>query len=184
MLGIYSKFVLLLMISLATSACVSTPETIVCPHRDWFEVGRQDGTLGKDFQELFNYQKQCANSKNRPDPILYTNGRNAGLIEYCSPQNALEAGRLGQKYHEVCPEYLEQEFLDYFTKGQKIFTLQKDNANIDSKVRGLFSRLTRQVLDSESRLVLEKEIKSLKQKRASNVNEIQKIEKEVTTDTF
>ena len=175
------KILVYLLVLGALTSCVSAPETITCPHRDWFEIGRQDGTLGRDFKHFFAYQRQCSDSKNKPDPILYTNGRNAGLIEYCSPQNALEAGRTGETYYDVCPEYLESEFLEFFNKGQKIFALQKDNATIDTRVQGLFSKLTKQLLDSENRLVLEKQIKSLRAQRAQNITEIQKLEKEAAT---
>ena len=111
--------------------CVSTPFVTECPQRDWFELGRQDGSQGRTLKTFDNHLAQCGSSENPPNEVLYVNGRNSGLIGYCQASSGFEVGRSGERYNSVCPDYLEQEFIEAFKKGRKILELQLAKAEVE-----------------------------------------------------
>src|SRR6202042_1372132 len=94
------------------------PDKTACEQTDWYELGRQDGSQGQPTDRLNKHQKACA--KVEPDwETVYTNGRNAGLVEYCEPKNGYELARMGIAYYYVCPSTVEAQFLSSYRKGQQ-----------------------------------------------------------------
>ncbi len=170
------KIGFLLLILWSLTHCVSTPFDTDCPPRDWFELGRQDGSQGKPLKVFDSHVAQCGDSENPPNKVLYTNGRNSGLIGYCQASSGFEVGRSGERYNSVCPDYLETEFIEAFKKGRKILELQLAKAKVEKEAETLFQQLTGQVLASEQRLVLERQLAKLKAQESKFSQEIQSIE--------
>jgi hypothetical protein len=113
--------------ALLIAGCASAPEKISCAQRDWYEVGRQDGAQGSTLDHLAKYKVECGHDFNSSWESLYTNGRNAGLVEFCSPDNAYQLGRMGIAYMYVCPSTVEEEFLIGYRKGQDARHLEVAN---------------------------------------------------------
>src|SRR5690606_185502 len=115
----------LFAIALSLSACTTViplpalnPDpSAACANIDWYETGRVDGTLGFSISKLDEYQTRCNET---PYPVhveLYTNGRDAGLTEFCTPTTGFEAGRRGSDYTGVCPYPMEERFITHFRIG-------------------------------------------------------------------
>src|SRR6185503_17308749 len=87
------------------SGCAATKvaEKAPCDQTDWYEIGRRDGSQGSPTEKLTSHEKTCRRDFRSEWEKLYTNGRNAGLVEYCDQKNAYELGRMGVKYYYVCP---------------------------------------------------------------------------------
>ena len=115
------SFVVLLQVGCASSSSSNTSITKTnCGSMDWFEYGRRDGSKGAPKEQIDSYRKLCGNEFDSSSETLYVNGRNSGLVEYCSPQNGFEIGRMGAAYLYVCPSLMEPAFINEMRRGQRI----------------------------------------------------------------
>ncbi|MBT4760728.1 MAG: DUF2799 domain-containing protein [Bdellovibrionaceae bacterium] len=121
-------FVIFSLISLISACSTGFSNKENCDHRDWFEVGRQDGSKGAQSDQFRNHVKSCKMIK-KETVSLYKTGRNAGLAIYCQPQNAYELGKLNQAYHHVCPKALEEDFLASYKKGKTTYQKERSFKN-------------------------------------------------------
>jgi hypothetical protein len=99
-----------------------------CNHRDWYELGRQDGSKGAK-TAAFNHHARACKMIKKEVVSLYKNGRTAGLSVYCQPQNAFEMGRLNQSYNFVCPRSLERAFINSYKQGKASFIKEQSSKN-------------------------------------------------------
>lgn len=114
--------VLFSLIALFQAACSSTSSSISktnCASMDWFEYGRRDGSKGAAKEQIDGYRKLCGDEFSGASETLYINGRNSGLVEYCTPQNGYEVGKMGTPYLYVCPSLMEPAFITEMRRGQR-----------------------------------------------------------------
>ncbi len=111
-----------------------------CRNADWFEVGRVDGLSGVP-TEASTYVNRCVSLGVAIDEELYNGGWQRGLVDYCTPERAFDAGRSGESYSGVCPANLEVAFLKRFKLGERISALEKKNILIESEVDRKLSEL-------------------------------------------
>lgn len=122
------KFTMIALLVFTANGCATkrffaaTP----CKGLDWFEIGRRDGAIGKPVSAFEEHIQECSKGE-PPNADLYINGRNAGLVDFCTPQTGLEFGRAGTPYMSVCPEHLEKKFLPSYELGRR--QLLEDEAN-------------------------------------------------------
>lgn len=157
------------------SACTQTlsKPQITCAHIDWYEVGRADGLQGHRFEKISEHQKRCDNSPHPVSVDLYTNGRELGLTEFCTPTGGVAAGRTGLSYNGVCPFHLEKAFLTNFEIGKRIRALESENADLDSKLSVLFTQPGPVTIENTS---IKTQIDQLKKRRAQIDQEIMTLE--------
>lgn len=107
---------------LLSNGCASRQliATTPCKGLDWFEIGRRDGAIGKPLSAINEHIQECSAGV-PPDADLYLNGRNAGLVDFCTNQTGFEIGRAGTPYMLVCPEHLEKRFLPGYEQGRRVF---------------------------------------------------------------
>ncbi len=143
-----------------------------CASTDWYEIGRQDGAKGHGEEYLDVRLKECAPEKRDLVTRLYFTGRNAGLVDYCSPTNGFNLGRSGQPYARVCPSPMERDFLREYRKGQRVFELEQANRQIDHRIGSLSQELER-AIPLEVRNGLVDQLNELRQTKRVNDLEIQ-----------
>lgn len=131
---------------------------------DWYEIGRLDGLSGTPYSKLEEHKLQCPDGPEAVHEEMYANGRDAGLVEYCSAQGGLEAGRNGEEYKNVCPAHLEPDFLANFQLGHKIRELEMENEDLDARIQNL-SRLISPTSPSTS---IRSQIEQLRNRRTQN----------------
>lgn len=128
------------LIALALSGCASMDKN-ECLAVDWRTIGFEDGAAGHSGDRIARHRKACAKHGVSPDLALYQSGREEGLREFCRPANGYRIGVQGGSYAGVCPAELEAEFLDSFTAGRELYTLESRVSNatyqIESKRREL-----------------------------------------------
>lgn len=73
-----------------------------CRGGNWQAIGFADGTKGRDASIVGTYAETCAEFGATPDLQAYTAGRQAGLLQYCTPANAYDLGRRGRRIAPVC----------------------------------------------------------------------------------
>lgn len=171
------KFTVLILVAAGLSACASTSsQKVACQERDWFELGRHDGAQGSSEENFDRYTKECRRQQQLTSEVetMYTNGRNAGLVEYCTPENAFELGRMGLVYMYVCPSTVEPKFLSSYRKGQRARDLEIENKKLDGKIETVSEKLSQSANDFE-RLRLTSEIAQLQAQRDKNQKEMDRI---------
>ena len=162
--------------TLLIAGCASAPEKISCAQRDWFESGRHDGAQGSTLDHLAKHKAECGHDFNSSWESLYTTGRNAGLVEFCSPDNAYQLGRMGIAYMYVCPSTVEEEFLVGYRKGQDARHLEVANKKIDAAIDETTNKLNLSDNSAERR-ELASELEQLKKKRAQNEKTLDRVSK-------
>ncbi len=175
-----------------------------CKSADWFEVGRIDGLNGVS-ETNSAYVGRCRARGILPNLELYTAGFERGLVDYCTPERAYDAGRAGESYNGVCPKNLEAKILKRHKVGTEIAALEKKNAALEGQVDLKLSELAAiggvkpageprdrsTILDdalsrtpadaspeiSEKKTMLQSEIRKLRDDLARNETMIQELEK-------
>jgi hypothetical protein len=117
---LFGAFTLVLVASCAT---LSKSE---CEQADWQTIGLEDGARGRVISYIGEHRKACAEHGIKPDLAQYQNGHDAGVRQYCTPQNGFDQGHAGRSYNNVCPADLEGLFLAGFDTGRELHQLDVD----------------------------------------------------------
>lgn len=174
-----SKNLILATLAVLFTACTTTPKDAdrpVCGKADWYELGRLDGSQGSPTDRLSQHKKDCANDFLADWETMYTNGRNAGLVEYCDPKNAYELGRMGGTYYYVCPSIVEPQFLSEYRKGQQARELAMKNQKLDEQIDQLAARLAH-AASTQEQDELTSRLEELKKSRAKNEEQTKAVSK-------
>lgn len=109
--------ILILASSFALSACSSAKVreqkklSAACATLDWWEIGRKDGVSGVGLKEGLKVQaERCRGTSFPLVSELYLNGRDTGLIDYCTPDHGLTEDHKRPLRERVCPTYLDAKF--------------------------------------------------------------------------
>lgn len=106
-----------------------------CLRGDWRQYGYYDGTQGYPASRLQDHREACAEHRVVPDPAAYAYGREAGLLEYCTPMNGYHQGKSGSSYHYVCRPDLEAGFLRNFRLGLQVHEMSEKIRRIESQIK-------------------------------------------------
>jgi hypothetical protein len=112
-----------------------------CELADWRAVGYEDGAQGRSTGRFGTYRKGCAEHAVAPDFQAYQSGREAGLREYCRPENGFREGARGVNYAGICPTDLEVAFHDRYLDGQTLYKMQSAVNSTNSKLQKRRSRI-------------------------------------------
>ena len=92
-----------------------------CMVGDWQTIGYNDGVAGYHSDRLASHTKACAKAGVAPDYQSWERGRQSGLQQYCTVNNAYNVGRRGRQLNTVCPvanarmlQQANQQGLDYY----------------------------------------------------------------------
>lgn len=176
----------LIVVGLSGCATMSADE---CMTSDWSAIGYEDGSRGYTTDRLGQHRKACAKHGVTPDFTAYQNGRDRGLIEYCQPRRGFNVGSNGGSYNGVCEVNLEEDFLDGYNAGYRLYTLRSDvnNANsqiyakenqldeIDDEVAHIAAALISDETSSEQRVFLLADLKKLSERAGELDTEIKEL---------
>ena len=176
-------FVLPFTIVVAFSGCATLSKN-ECLEADWFEIGRRDGSMGKPRALFQQHRDACLKHSVNPNRDAYYEGRDEGLKFYCTKDNGFEQGRLGRKYHYVCPPEFEPDFLAGYAEGKeireyesKIASLKKRLERIEREIEKKESKLYSSKLSDEQRAKIRTEIRSLDIEYREIVKELRYLER-------
>ena len=107
-----------------------------CMVGDWQTIGYNDGVAGYHSDRLASHTKACAKAGVAPDYQSWERGRQSGLKQYCTVNNAYNVGRRGRQLNTVCPvanarmlQQANQQGLDYYKLDSQ---LDKDKRLLDT----------------------------------------------------
>ncbi|UPH71714.1 DUF2799 domain-containing protein [Abyssibius alkaniclasticus] len=130
-----------LTLAFGLSACASlTPQQ--CATGNWAEIGFADGAAGRAPSYINAHRDACGELGITPDLAAWTSGRNAGLVQYCSPENAYRLGRDGRDVSPVCTpqqrdnmRYAYNWGLDYYEFEQEIDDARRDISRLRAEIQ-------------------------------------------------
>ena len=108
-----------------------------CLTANWLDQGFRDGRSGQPVTRIADHRKACAKVGVLPDQVLYVQGRDQGIVHYCTPINGLTVGRQGLPYRNVCPAALEHEFLVSYEKGKRLYDAEQLVESLNEDTRQL-----------------------------------------------
>jgi hypothetical protein len=111
---------------LALSAGCVTPNEKECRLVDWREQGRVDGAAGYESSRPGDRADACSKYNVVSDADAYRAGREEGLRQYCTPENALKQGMKGANYRKVCSGETGQAFAVIYARGKALHLIQND----------------------------------------------------------
>lgn len=124
----------LTVLAVLLSSCASMSEQ-QCLTANWLDQGFRDGRNGEPLTRIEDHRQACAKVGVTPDQRLYFKGRDQGILLYCTPDNAIQEGRLGRAYRNACPAHLEHSFLLAYEQGKQIYDVEQhiEKLNTESK---------------------------------------------------
>ncbi len=188
----YSRLVSVITLTIILHGC-ATLDKEECQAADWRVIGYEDGTRGYSANRIGNHRKDCAKHGIAPDFDAYQTGRAEGLEVFCVPRNGYVQGLNGRRYANVCPSYLETDFLNAHAYGTDIYNLQKSRNGKQTAINNIQSDLeniAHEIEDKElllvannvtpqRRLELLRQIKTLIEEKTQLHNELHILEDEV-----
>ena len=112
-----------------------------CMVADWQAVGYEDGVRGFTGDRIGNHRKACAKHGVAPDLAAYRAGREAGLREFCEPENGYNLGVRGGTYTGVCPADLDVDFFAAYTDGKRLHDLRSSVSQVENQIRTKENRI-------------------------------------------
>jgi len=119
------RLLLLLMLPLLAAGC-ATLDKSECLEADWTIIGLEDGAAGRPVSYIGRHREACAEHGVTPDLASYQRGHDEGLVQFCNADNGFRLGRAGRGYDNVCPSYLNGEFLAGYQTGRELHALSRD----------------------------------------------------------
>ncbi len=119
---------LVISLSIASAVLLSSCATLSkeqCMVGDWQAIGYNDGVAGYSSDRLTSHAKACAKASIAPDYQAWERGRQIGLKQYCTVDNAYNVGLRGNTLNNVCPVAIANTLRQRHQQGLEIYTLTK-----------------------------------------------------------
>lgn len=120
---------LLTLAFIALSGCATTqslsPEQ--CQTTDWKQLGKVDGQMGRSGAYFGKHVDDCTGiAGSEPNRILWEEGRQEGLKDYCTELNAYKLGREGYAWQPVCPLEGIEKLEEAYGQGRYYYLRQRE----------------------------------------------------------
>lgn len=115
-----------------------------CLTANWGDQGYKDARMGLAPTRIMEHRKACAEVGVIPDTAFYRQGWDQGVLEYCTPANAVTQGRAGRPYRSICPPQLEGPFVYWHQLGMNVYQAQRRVDDLDRQLTQ-----TRRQIDKE-----------------------------------
>ena len=122
--------------ALLLGGCASRPSVSQnqCAAGDWETIGYRDGVKGLRSSRLLDHQDACVEHGITPTRGQYMVGWEAGIREYCEPNNGYYVGERGWSHNNVCPADMRGAFLVAYQEGRALYRARSDVANLERHI--------------------------------------------------
>lgn len=132
-----------------TVAACATLNKEQCLQGDWRAIGYIDGADGRPMSRIEDHAKACEKTGATPDMSLYAQGRDQGLMRYCTEGNGFRVGRQGHAYAGVCPPPVEPEFLGGYADGERVHAAESRLESARSDLSSADARADRRAREAD-----------------------------------
>lgn len=107
----------LLLAGLTACSGMSVEE---CETADWRALGYADGANGQTMQRAGQRGSECSKHGFAMNHELYNEGRQQGLVSFCTVSKAYSLGESGAAYTGVCIDHDQDAFLQAYERGLEL----------------------------------------------------------------
>lgn len=111
------------------SGCATTPSLSPeqCQAGNWQQIGYADGMVGRSGAYFAKHLENCTPIPgSAPNRMLWEEGRQEGLKEFCTELNAYKLGREGYGWQPVCPLEGIEKLEEAYNQGRYYYLRQRD----------------------------------------------------------
>ena len=111
------------------SGCATTPSLSPeqCQAGNWQQIGYADGMVGRSGAYFAKHLENCTPIPgSAPNRMLWEQGRQEGLKEFCTELNAYKLGREGYSWQPVCPLDGIEKLEEAYNQGRYYYLRQRD----------------------------------------------------------
>ena len=111
------------------SGCATTPSLSPeqCQAGNWQQIGYADGMVGRSGAYFAKHLENCTPIPgSAPNRMLWEQGRQEGLKEFCTELNAYKLGREGYGWQPVCPLEGIEKLEEAYNQGRYYYLRQRD----------------------------------------------------------
>lgn len=113
------RYLLISSLVLLLSGCAAMTRD-ECINADWYLIGFEDGSAGRQPQRIAEYRSACAEYTVVPKMEEYLAGHQRGVGGFCTAENGFAQGRAGRRLNPVCHGELKHHFLAGYNKGYEL----------------------------------------------------------------
>ena len=132
-----------------------------CLQADWRLIGFEDGLEGHRVERIGAHRQACAAVGVIPDLVTYQQGRDDGLLRYCTLFNGLREGKLGHSYNGVCAPGSEPPFLEGYRLGRHNYDVREELEVVHRQIEEIEDEIHSDEVDDHDRKHLHHEIRDL-----------------------
>lgn len=110
------KKLILFPLVLMLSGCASMNKK-ECQVADWQAVGYQHGARGQAATAFERYRADCSKHDIKADFTAFKRGHQQGLADYCTFEQGISLGNIGQNYNIRCPSSRYPRFEEGYSAG-------------------------------------------------------------------
>lgn len=114
-----------------------------CLQGDWAGIGLRDGSNGRSADHIEDHVEACSKHGVIPDRSAWEQGRQQGLLSYCTPQKAYELGANGRSVRAVCPAEKMSTLQAANDRGQSYYRVSREIRELESERSRLFAQLSK-----------------------------------------
>jgi len=144
----HSVWLALIVLTMTGCETMSKEE---CLSADWYHVGFKDGRAGEQRSRIEAIAESCAKANVTPKRGQYFAGRERGLLEYCTPEHALELGINGTSYTHVCPPRFAADFEHAYSRGKRVYDARQKVKRLEGKLDKTEEKLSKEKDDKEKK---------------------------------
>lgn len=123
--------IVMCIVILSSCATLSPSE---CQVANWQAIGYTDGTQGRYPDYIMQHAKACSKVGISPNSDAWEKGRQQGLTQYCTRQNAYQLGQRGSSLRAVCPAHLITSLNEAHKQGYGIYQTKQAINNIKQQI--------------------------------------------------
>lgn len=144
----------------------------------WYERGIEDGARGRSQATVYQIAQKCHEYGVRTDTEAWLRGHEAGIEQFCTPENGFVVGRRGHNYEGVCTGPTADLFLANYERGLAVYQAEQQYAALERQyyeAEREIARIEHALEETESK----DEAKSLRSQRRSLLREMRHLEVEM-----
>jgi hypothetical protein len=134
-----------LVAGLAAVSC-QTLNGAECQTASWYELGQRDGLEGQPVTQVARHLEACGKYGLPIDDASWRRGWEAGIRQYCVPENGLNLGLSGAGQSASCPADLAQPFMSAYAVGKRVYDARAERGRVEAEL----NELNRKIVEAKS----------------------------------
>ncbi|MDW6025677.1 DUF2799 domain-containing protein [Mesorhizobium sp. BAC0120] len=129
------------LVSGLTAVSCQTLNQAECQTASWYDLGQRDGLEGQPVTQVARHLEACGEYGLPVDNASWRRGWEAGIRQYCVPENGLNLGLSGSGQNSSCPADLAQAFMNAYAVGQRVHDARAERSRVEAELNDLNGKM-------------------------------------------